>query len=88
MIKCEFFEKTSEGFILCKTYSDANYLLLQNETGNKYSEAIDIAIEENGIYKPKYFTYTETNELFEEIQQDSESAYQLLPHDTKNEYYL
>ena len=25
MIKCKFFEKTSEDFILCKTYSDANY---------------------------------------------------------------
>ena len=75
MIKCEFFEKTSEGFILCKTYSDANYILLQNQTGNKYSEAIDIAIEENGIYKPKYFTYTETDELFEEIQPSNEPTY-------------
>ena len=65
MIKCEFFKKTSEGFILYRTYSTENYLLLQNETGEKYSEAIDIAIEENGVYKPKYYTYTETNELIE-----------------------
>ena len=68
MIKCEFFDKTSEGFILCKTYSDTNHILLQNETSNKYSEAIDIAIEENGTYKPKYYTYIETNELIETIE--------------------
>ena len=65
MIKCEFFKKTSEGLILCRTYSSENYILLQNETGEKYIEAIDVSIEENGIYKPKYYTYTETNELIE-----------------------
>ena len=65
MIKCEFFKKTIEGLILCRTYSNENYLLLQNETGEKYIEAIDISIEENGVYKPKYYTYTETNELIE-----------------------
>ena len=68
MIKCDFFEKTSEGLILCRTYSSENYLLLQNETGVKYIEAIDVAIEENGIYKPKYYTYTETNKLIETIE--------------------
>ena len=65
MIKCEFFKKTSEGLILCRTYSSENYILLQNETGEKYIEAIDISIEENGVYKTKYYTYTETNELIE-----------------------
>ena len=75
MIKCEFFDKTSEGFILCRTYSDINHILLQNETGNKYSEAIDIAVEENGTYKPKYFTYTETDELFEENEPNDQSTY-------------
>ena len=49
MIKCDFFKKTSEGLILCRTYSSENYLLLQNETGEKYSEAIDISIEENSV---------------------------------------
>lgn len=74
MIKCDFFRKTSEGLILCRTYSSENYILLQNETGQKYSEAIDIAIEENGIYKPKYYTYIETNELIEtsEINETNE----------------
>lgn len=68
MIKCDFFKKTSEGFILCRTYSSENYLLLQNETGEKYCEAIDISIEENGVYKPKYYTYTETNKLIKTIE--------------------
>ena len=75
MIKCEFFDKTSEGFILCRTYSDTNHILLQNETGEKYSEAIDIAVEEHGIYKPKYFTYTETDELFEENEPNDQPTY-------------
>ena len=75
MIKCEFFDKTSEGFILCRTYSDTNHILLQNETGEKYSEAIDIAVEENGDYKPKYFTYTETDELFEENEPNNQPTY-------------
>ena len=75
MIKCDFFDKTSEGFILCRTYSDTNHILLQNETGEKYSEAIDIAVEENGIYKPKYFTYTETDELFEENEPNDQQTY-------------
>ena len=70
MIKCDFFKKTSEGLILCRTYSTENYLLLQNETEKKYSEAIDIAIEENGEYKPKYYTYTETNELIKTIDEN------------------
>ena len=65
MIKCEFYQKTSEGIILCKTYSTENKILIQNETSEKYIEAIDISIEENGVYKPKYYTYTETNELIE-----------------------
>ena len=75
MIKCEFFDKTSEGFILCRTYSDTNHILLQNETGEKYSEAIDIAVEENGTYKPKYFTYTETDELSEENEPNDQPTY-------------
>ena len=51
--------------ILVKTYSTDGFYIKQVETGNKYTEAIDISIEENGIYKPKYYTYTETNELIE-----------------------
>jgi hypothetical protein len=40
---------------LIKHYSDEGFLLLQNETGAKYSEPVDIV--------PCPYTYTETNEL-------------------------
>jgi hypothetical protein len=40
---------------LIKHYSDEGFLLLQNETGAKYSEPVDII--------PCPYTYTETNEL-------------------------
>ena len=43
---------------LIKHYSDNGYLLLQNETGIKYLEPIDIV--------PCPYTYTETDEFEEE----------------------
>lgn len=42
---------------LIKHYSDEGFLLLQNETGLKYSEPIDIV--------PCQFTYSETDEIVE-----------------------
>lgn len=42
---------------LIKHYSDAGFMLLQNETGAKYSDPIDIV--------PCPFTYTETDEKVE-----------------------
>ena len=42
---------------LIKHYSDKGYLLLQNETGMKYFEPVDIV--------PCPYTYTETEELNE-----------------------
>ena len=42
---------------LIKHYSDKGYLLLQNETGMKYSDPVDIV--------PCPYTYTETEELDE-----------------------
>ena len=42
---------------LIKHYSDAGYLLLQNETGIKYAEPVDLV--------PCAYTYTETDELAE-----------------------
>lgn len=50
--------KRDDGVNLIKTYSDAGYLLLQNETGAFYSEAVDV---ENGGY-----TYTETETASDE----------------------
>lgn len=42
---------------LIKHYSDAGYLLLQNETGIKYSDPVDVV--------PCLYTYTETDEFAE-----------------------
>ena len=46
---------------LVKHYSDAGFLLLQNETGVKYSDPIDVV--------PCIYTYTETDEPIE-IEED------------------
>ena len=48
---------------LIKHYSDKGYLLLQNETGAKYDEPIDVV--------PCLYTYTETDE-FAEIEDADE----------------
>ena len=64
MIKTELL-KIDDKTILVKTYSTDGFFIKQVETGNEYTEAIDVYIEENGVYKPKYFTYTETNKLIE-----------------------
>ena len=53
MIQIEYLNDGS----LVKHYSDAGYLLLQNETGNKYSEPLDVV--------PCQYTYTETDELID-----------------------
>ena len=64
MIKTELFS-SEDKTILVKTYSSKNKYIKQVETGKEYIEAVDIGILENGVYKPKYFTYTETNKLIE-----------------------
>lgn len=50
----EFFKTRSDGVNLYKTYSDCERVIIQNETGFKYDEAIDV---ENAPY-----TYSETDE--------------------------
>lgn len=73
MIKTELL-KIDDKTILIKTYSTDGFYIKQVETGNEYTEAIDIGILENGVYKPKYYTYIETNKLIEtsEINQTSD----------------
>lgn len=53
---------------LIKHYSDRGVLLLQNETGVKYADPIDIV--------PCAYTYTETEELIEseEVEADENEA--------------
>lgn len=67
MIKTEYFNTRNDGVILVKTYSTENKYIKQLETNLEYDIAIDIGILENGIYKPKNYTYEETDELIKEI---------------------
>ena len=53
MIKTEFLNDGT----LIKHFSDAGYMLLQVETGIKYSDPIDVV--------PCRYTYEETDELIE-----------------------
>ena len=61
MIKTEYFNTRNDGVILVKTYSTENKYIKQLETNIEYDIAIDIGILENGIYKPKNYTYEETD---------------------------
>ena len=67
MIKTEYFNTRNDGVILVKTYSTENKYIKQLETNLEYDIAIDVGVEENGIYKAKNYTYEETDELIKEI---------------------
>ena len=68
MIKTEYYMTRSDNEILVKTYSTENKYIKQVETGANYDIAIDIGALEDGEYKPKFYTYTETNELIKNIE--------------------
>lgn len=57
MIVTEFYTTREDGVKLYRTYSDEGRVILQNETGNLYDEAIDVEGSE--------YTYTETEEFVE-----------------------
>lgn len=65
MIKTEYYSTRSDNAILVKTYSTENKYIKQVETGLEYDTAIDIGIEENGVYKPKFYSYVETERPIE-----------------------
>ena len=67
MIKTEYFNTRNDGVILVKTYSTENKYIKQLETNLEYDIAIDVGEVELGIYKPKNYTYEETDELIKEI---------------------
>ena len=52
MIQREFYTQRKDGINLYRTYSDSNLMIRQVETGNVYTEAIDV---ESAAY-----TYEET----------------------------
>ena len=66
MIKCDYLTTRSDGVILVKTYSTENKYIKQVETGLEYDEAVDIGVYEKGVYKPKNYTYVETDKDIEE----------------------
>lgn len=58
MIVREYFETRYDGVRLYRTYSDNGMLIRQIESGNEYSEAIDV--------ESASFTYEETDKPIEE----------------------
>lgn len=65
MIKTEYYDTRTDGVILVKTYSTENKYIKQLETNLEYNIAIDVGIEENNIYKPKFYSYEETDKIIE-----------------------
>ena len=63
MIVKEYFMTRKDGVILNRTYSDAGFYILQNETGIEYSEAVDV---EDAPY-----TYSETDKPIP-VEEDEE----------------
>ena len=64
MIIKEFFTTREDGVSLYRSYSDEGYFIRQVETGNVYSEAIDV----DGAP----YTYEETDELIHKEETDNE----------------
>ena len=58
MVVREFYKTRRDGVNLYRTYSDEGKMLLQNETGIEYAEAIDV--------EAAPYTYSETDKLVEE----------------------
>jgi hypothetical protein len=53
MIVKEFYKTRNDGVNLYRTYSDANMMIRQNETGILYAEAIDVSYA--------WYSYSETD---------------------------
>ena len=68
MIKTEYYSIRTDGVVLVKTYSTENKYIKQLETNLEYDIAIDVGIEENNIYKPKFYSYEETDKIIETNQ--------------------
>jgi hypothetical protein len=60
MIRTEYYTTREDGVVLNRTFSDAGFYIVQNETGIKYSDAVDVM--------PCKYTYTETDEPIETIE--------------------
>ena len=68
MIITEYYTTRKDGVVLNRTYSDAGFYIIQNETGIEYSEAVDV---EGAPY-----TYSETDKPVEiETDEATEQDY-------------
>ncbi len=67
MIRTEYYTTREDGVVLNRTFSDAGFYIVQNETGIKYSEAVDVM--------PCKYTYTETDEPIETTDEATEADY-------------
>lgn len=70
MIITEHYMTRPDGVELYRTYSDAGYMIRQDQTGAVYSEAVDI--EGSG------YTYTETDTEIEDSDISAEEALDIL----------
>lgn len=64
MIQRDYYTRRRDGVVLYRSYSDEGYFIRQVETGNVYSEAIDV----DGAP----YTYEETDELIPKEETDNE----------------
>ena len=69
MIKCDYLTTRADGVILVKTYSTDNKFIKQVETGLEYDGAIDIGERVGDGYRPVKYTYVETDESIEELEE-------------------
>lgn len=73
MIKCELVGEFADGNLLVKTYSDQGFLIRKVGTEELYEEAGDLGAEEDGAYKPKFFSYEETDQKPEKPEEERQS---------------
>jgi hypothetical protein len=64
MVQRDYYMRRNDGVVLYRSYSDEGYYIRQVETGNVYSEAIDV----DGAP----YTYEETDELIHKEETDNE----------------
>ena len=68
MIVTEHYRTREDGVNLYRTYSSEGFYILKNETGVKYSEAVDV--------EGTPYTYTETDEPIEVTEEATDEDYQ------------
>lgn len=66
MIRKEYYMTRKDGVRLFKTYSDAGFRILQQQTGIVYDVAIDV---ENASY-----TYSETGDKIEVVEEENDET--------------